>query len=540
MGEHPAGELQAEGLTHASTARVTTSHASRDGAAAATPLLELRSLGKRYGAIHALEGVDLAAPAGEVHALLGANGAGKSTLLNLLAGVTAPSAGEILLDGRPVRFDSPADAARAGIASVHQELAVLPQLTVAENIWLAREPRTRAGLLDRRVLRQRTHELLERHGLPLDPDALAGDLSVAARQLVEIARALSASPRILTLDEPSSVLSLQERDRLFDIVRRLKSQGLLVLFVSHRLDEVFEITDRVTVLRNGRKVAALETAHATRDELVRHMVGHAVDERAAPSDAAAGGAAWQVRLSGAALAPEELELRAGEIVGLGGLVGGGRTRLARRLCGLEPGVQAAFRADGVAPFTLRSPRDAIRHGVVYLTEDRKKDGLFRDLSVASNASAASLGRIARRGWLSGRRERASVAPVLDRLRLVSASLRAPVRSLSGGNQQKVLFGRALLAQPRVLVCDEPTRGVDVGAREEIYALIESLAETGVAIVVISSDLKELLSVCHRVLVVRDARIVAELPRDAAEKDIVEAAVPASRTGDAMRAPARGA
>jgi len=493
------------------------------------PLLELRGLGKRYGAIHALEGVDLAARAGEVHALLGANGAGKSTLLHLLAGIVAPSAGEIRLAGRPVAFASPADAARAGIASVHQELAVLPQLTVAENVWLAREPCSAHGLLDRRALRRRTSELLERHGLPLDPDTVAGDLSVAGRQLVEIARALSASTRILTLDEPSAVLSLQERDRLFGIVRGLKAQGLLVLFVSHRLDEVFEITDRVTVLRNGRKVAELETARATRDELVRHMVGHAVDERAARASAPfATGPALHVRVHGRGIAAQELALAPGEIAGLGGLVGGGRTRLARRLCGLEAGVHADFRVHDGATFTVRSAGDAIRHGIVYLTEDRKKDGLFRNLPVAGNASAASLERVARFGWLSRRRERESVAPMLERLRLVAASLGTPVRSLSGGNQQKVLFGRALLAHPRVLVCDEPTRGVDVGAREEIYALIESLAASGVAIVVISSDLKELITLCHRVLVVREASIVAELPAGAQEKDIVEAAVPVAR------------
>jgi ABC-type sugar transport system ATPase subunit len=490
------------------------------------PLLELKGLGKRYGAVWALQGVDLVARAGEVHALLGANGAGKSTLLHLLAGISAPSAGEIRLDGRTVRFASPADAAAAGVASVHQELAVLPELTVAENVWLGHEPRTRTGLLDRRTMRARTVELVQRYGLPIDPDTVARQLSVAGRQLVEIARALSASTRILTLDEPSAVLSMQERDRLFGIVRTLSAKGLLVLFVSHRLDEVFEITDRVTVLRNGRRVFEAATAQVARSALVRHMVGHAVDERTAPArSTTSAGETLTIRVERQGADPVTLSAGAGEIVGLGGLVGAGRTRLARRLAGLEPGVAARYRYANGEAFTVRSVRDAIAHGVVYLTEDRKRDGLFLNLPVASNASAAALASIARLGFVSRRREHAAVAPVLDRLRLVAASLRAPVRSLSGGNQQKVLFGRALLARPRVLVCDEPTRGVDVGAREEIYALIESLARSGVAIVVVSSDLKELLGFAHRILVVREARVVAELPPNAQEHDIVEASVP---------------
>jgi ABC-type sugar transport system ATPase subunit len=501
------------------------------GGAEAPPLLELRRLGKRYGGTWALEAVDLAAPAGEVHALLGANGAGKSTLLHLLAGIAAPSAGVIRLDGRDVRFSSPADAAGAGIACVHQELTVLPQLTVAENVWLGREPRTRFGLLDRRALRADTVALLRRHELPLDPDKVAGRLSVAGRQLVEIARALSASPRILTLDEPSSVLSMQERDRLFAIVRTLTAQGLLVVFVSHRLDEVFEISDRVTVLRNGRRVFHALTAQVTRDELVRHMVGHAVQERLAPQRPPASALpSTEIRIEGRQVQPLTITLAAGEIVGLGGLVGAGRTRLARRLAGLEPGVTASYRQGDGASFAIRSAREAIAHGIVYLTEDRKRDGLFLNLPVASNASAAALARIAPLGWLSRGHELAMVRPVLDELRLVAASLRMPVRSLSGGNQQKVLFGRALLARPRVLFCDEPTRGVDVGAREEIYALIEALAASGVAIVLISSDLKELLGVAQRILVVRNARIVAELPPDAEERDIIDAFVPALAAG----------
>ena len=486
-------------------------------------LLEIRGLGKRFGAVTALEAVDLVAGRGEVHALTGANGAGKSTLMNLLAGVYAPSAGEILMDGRPVRFDSPAEARAAGVAAVYQELAVLPELTVAENVWLGREPRTRGRLLDRRALHERTARLLEEFHLPLDPAVVAGTLSVAARQLVEIARALSSSARILTLDEPTAVLSADERLRLFDTVAELKRRGLLVLFVSHRLDEVFEIADHVTVLRNGRRVFGAATADVTRGELIRHMVGHDVDDRTRADRFERSGAPPLSITVRAPAAPIELQLDRGEIVGLGGLVGTGRTRLARRLAGLEEGV-AVDVTIGARRFTIRSARQAIAQGVVYLTEDRKRDGLFAGLSVLHNASAATLASLSRLGFVDRREERRRIAPVLERLRLVAASLRSPVHSLSGGNQQKLLFGRALLARPLLLICDEPTRGVDVGAREEIYSLIDTLSREGVTIVLVSSDLKELLSLCHRILVVRDAAVVAELPASASELDIVDAAV----------------
>ncbi len=489
----------------------------------ATPLLEIRGLGKRFGAVTALEAVDFVAGRGEIHALTGANGAGKSTLMNLLAGVYAPSAGEILIDGRAVRFEAPAEARAAGVAAVYQELAVLPELSVAENIWLGREPRTRGRLLDRRALHERTARLLEEFRLPLDPAAVAGTLSVAARQLVEIARALSSSARILTLDEPTAVLSTEERLRLFETIAELKRRGLLVLFVSHRLDEVFQIADRVTVLRNGRRVFGAATADVTRAELVRSMVGRDVDDRSRADGFQPSGAAPLSIMVRARPAPFELRLERGEIVGLGGLVGSGRTRLARRLAGLEEGVAADYQI-GERRFSVRSAGQAMAHGVVYLTEDRKRDGLFAGLSVLRNASAATLPSLSRLGFVDAREERRRVAPVLEGLSLVAASLRIPVRSLSGGNQQKVLFGRALLARPLLLICDEPTRGVDVGAREEIYAVIDKLSREGVTIVLVSSDLKELLALCHRILVVRDSAIVAELPASASELDIVDAAV----------------
>lgn len=484
-------------------------------------LLEARGLTKHFGAVLALDAVDLVGSAGRVHALTGANGAGKSTLMNLLAGVYLPSAGEIHIGGAPVRFDSPKAARAAGVAAVYQELSVLPQLTVAENIWLGREPRTRFGFLDRAGLLERTRRLADDWKLPLEPSRPVASLNVAARQLVEIARALSGEARVLTLDEPTAVLSNEERRRLFGIVAELKRRGLLILFVSHRLDEVFEIADEITVLRNGQRVHHGPVAALDRAALVRHMVGHDVAERVvAPAAMPVPISKLGIRVSLAA--GDEYLLQPGEIVGLAGLVGSGRSRLARRLAGVEPGSEAVYRI-GQETISVHKAGQAVRAGIVYLTEDRKRDGLFAGQSVLRNATASSLGTFSRLGLLRRAREQAGAAPMLARLRLVATSLHAPVSALSGGNQQKVLFARALLARPRLLVCDEPTRGVDVGAREEIFALIESLAAEGVAVLLVSSDLKELIALSQRLWVVRDARVVAELPAGASEQAIVDAA-----------------
>jgi ABC-type sugar transport system ATPase subunit len=500
-------------------------------------LLEVRGLARRFGPVLSLDAVDLVADGGEVHAITGANGAGKSTFMNLLAGVYAPSAGEILIDGVPVHFAAPRAAAAAGIGVVYQELSVLPELSVAENIFLGREPRTRLGWLDRRRLHADAARLLEDHDFALDPKRRAGDLNVATQQLVELARALSVSARILILDEPTAVLAPSERDALFLAIARLKARGLLVLYVTHRLDEVFRIADRVTVLRNGRLVVTAPVATLDQPTLVRHMVGHDVPARAAvpaPRENAARlvvrpGAAFGLRPEGAS-GMRELSLAAGEIVGLGGLVGSGRSRLARALAGLAAagtggGVEIEVEGRTVA---IRSARDALRHGIVYLTEDRKRDGLFLDLPVLHNATAPTLGRVSRAGLLDRRAERRGAAAVLKRLHLVARSLAAPVRELSGGNQQKVMFGRALLCRPRLLICDEPTRGVDVGARDEIYQVLLELAGAGVPIVLVSSELKELLMLAHRVLVMRDGRIVAELAGGATEEDVLLAGAAADR------------
>jgi ABC-type sugar transport system ATPase subunit len=480
------------------------------------PLLEAHGLGKSFGGLAALEGVDFAGFPGEVHAIAGANGAGKSTLMNLIGGVFPPSAGTLRLGGAPASFASPRAAQAAGVSVVYQELAVLPLLTVAENVHLGR-----GGRFSRERLVAETEALCRAWGLSLDPRAVAGDLGVAAQQLIEIARALAGTARVLVLDEPTAVLSLGERDRLFAIVAELRRRGLLVLYVTHRLEEIFAIADRVTVLRNGRKVATLEVAATSQAELVRLMIGHEVRERFDLPKLAA--AARRIEIAGRTPRGDvALTLRGGEIVGLAGLVGSGRTRLARAIAAVDRAWPMTIRIDG-APLRLRSTGDAIRNGIVYLTEDRKRDGLFRTLPITANASAAALGRFTRAGFLRRRAEREAVGATLARLRLVARALDAPVRELSGGNQQKVLFGRALLCAPRLLVCDEPTRGVDVGAKDEIYQILVDLAAQGVAVLLVSSEMKELLALSHRLVVMRDGRIVREIAGAADEHAVLMAA-----------------
>jgi ABC-type sugar transport system ATPase subunit len=473
-------------------------------------LLETRRLSKRFPGIVALDEVDFEADAGEVRAVVGANGAGKSTFMNILAGVFPPSSGEIRLAGRPVAVASPRAAHELGINIVFQEFSSTPELTVAENIFLGREPVTHYGLIHRKRLRRDAREILDRYHLDLSPDAMVGSLSVAQRQQVELARALSTSARILILDEPTAVLSPRDWQNLRNIIGHMTREGHLVLYVSHRLDEVFSIADRITVLRNGRAVATGTASAMTQRELVRLMTGREARKvgALAPPQMTAGPLLLSVsvqREDGVS----SFRLQRGEIVGLGGLVGSGRTALARSLIGLTPGMHPALTIDG-KPVRIKTPRQAFANGIAYLTEDRKRDGLFPNLSVTVNCSAATLPAYSPWGILDQDSERRACGSILQQLGLVARSLDMAAEELSGGNQQKVVMARALLARPRILICDEPTRGVDVQAKVEIYDLLQKLAAQGVGILLISSEFSELLSLTHRILVIRGAAVLSEL------------------------------
>lgn len=494
--------------------------------APATPLLEVRGLSRLYPGVVALDALDLSAHAGEVHALVGANGAGKSTLMNLLSGTIRPSTGEILLAGEPVRFTGPADAQGRGIATVHQEFSLVPQLSVARNVFLGREPRGRFNTVDHGRLIEETRTLLARFNLDLDAEAEVGSLSVAEQQIVEIARALSFDAGILILDEPTAVLALAEQDALFAIIRRLRDDGFLILYVSHHLSEVLTVADRLTVLRDGKKVATRETAGMTVEDIAELMIGRADASAETSGDRAsqAGGALATVtyRASGVST---QMELRAGEITGLAGLVGAGRTTFAKALAGYGSATARTELAWNGAAKTSGEAGGSGSGGIIYLTEDRKRDGLFASLDITANATASVVSTLGIGPFRSRAREREVAGRMLDRLQLVASGLDAPVVELSGGNQQKVLIARALLAEPGILICDEPTRGVDIGAKAEIHKVLRATAKSGVIVLVISSEIDELTRVADRIVVMRERRFVDDMP--AAEADETRILVAAS-------------
>ncbi|KAA5831269.1 sugar ABC transporter ATP-binding protein [Saccharopolyspora hirsuta] len=492
--------------------------------------LELIGVSKTYPGVRALDAVDFDLRPGEVHVLLGENGAGKSTLIKMIAGAHRPDTGEIRVDGRPVRFHGPEDAERLGIATIHQEMALVPQLTVAENIYLGRPPR-RFGVIDRRAMRRRAGELIERMGLDLDTDAVVGELGVAHRQLVEIAKALSLDTRFLIMDEPTAVLSRSEVDRLFGIVRDLTAQGVGVVFISHLLDEVAEIGDRVSVLRDGAKVAEVP-ADTDQDELVRLMVGRTVDQQYPPREAEIGDVQLEVRglTSRGVLADISFTARAGEVVGIGGLVGAGRTELVRALFGADRYDEGEVLVGGrpIPPGDIAAARAA---GLALVPEDRAGQGLVLGASVAENLGLATLSDRTKAGLVDLAGQRREAAESVQRLRIRTAGLDQPALTLSGGNQQKIVIGKWLLAEPRVLILDEPTRGIDVGARAEIYELINELARAGTTVLVVSSDLPELLGLSDRVLVLADGRLRGELNgAEATQERVLALAVSAEHTG----------
>ncbi|VVT09182.1 sugar ABC transporter ATP-binding protein [Rhizobium sp. EC-SD404] len=493
-------------------------------------LLSITSLSKSFVGTKALQSVDFELAAGEVHALLGENGAGKSTLIKCLTGAYERDAGEIRLDGVSIDPSSTAEAQALGIGTVYQEVNLLPNLTVAQNLTFGREPR-RFGLVDARAQRAQARAMLEPYGLDIDVDRDLGAYSVAIRQIIAIARAVALSGKVLILDEPTASLDAAEVRMLFTIVRKLRAEGLGIIFVSHFLDQVFAICDRVTVLRNGRKIVTEKTANLDRVRLISHMLGRDLEEAAhehrkhADSDHAQRGPLLTFKAVGRAgmIEPFDLAVGKGEVIGLAGLLGSGRTESAELLFGVRTS-DTGSASDQQGRVAHGSPREAIAAGFGFAPEDRKVDGIIADLSVRENIILALQ---AKRGWMSkiSRQEQDALAErYIGRLDIRTSSADKPIGELSGGNQQKVVLARWLAMNPRFLILDEPTRGIDVGAHAEIVRLIQEITKTGMAVLVISSELEELVAVCDRVIVVRDRRHVTELAGSDISTDAIVRAI----------------
>jgi ABC-type sugar transport system ATPase subunit len=490
------------------------------------PLLSMRGIQKSFPGVHALKGVDLDLYRGEVLALVGENGAGKSTLIKVLSGAHLPDEGTLLIGGEEVSIAEPADAQRAGIAVMYQELNLVPALTAAENLFLGRE-KSRLGFLRHAEERKVARELFARVGVSLDPQIPCRELSVAQQQVVEIAKALSLDARIIVMDEPSSTLSLQEVERLFAIVRDLKSHGIGIVFVSHRLDEIFAIADRVMVLRDGEHVATLPVKEATRDKLIELMVGRRLESEFPPRRAEIGPEKLTVRglRRGTRVRDVSFSVKRGEILALTGLVGAGRTEVARLIFGADRRDAGAIELDGKA-MRIRSPREALAAGICLLTEDRKAQGLLLGRSVRENFGLPNLDRFSRLGLLSRRRERDAFLRYVESLHIRVPHPEQVARNLSGGNQQKVVLAKWLERNCEVVIFDEPTRGIDVGAKYEIYLLMNELAANGKSILMISSELPEVLGMSDRILVMHEGRVSGEIqdPGSATQEQILRLAM----------------
>jgi ribose transport system ATP-binding protein len=481
--------------------------------------VEMRGIDKRYDASQVLHGVDFSARRGEIHALVGENGAGKSTLMRILAGVVSRDAGTISLDGDRVEPATPQEARRLGIRAVHQELSLVPHLSVTENLLLGEMPTRYPAIIDWPEARQEAGRMLEALDFRgIDIQARVDRLGISQRQMVEIAKALRGDPRVLILDEPSAVLSSAELERLFAVLHRIRANGTTVVYVSHRLDEVFQIADRITVLKDGRVVGTASPREIDQPGLIRMMVGRPLSEIYPTRQSRPGPVALELdRLSGPGFRDVSMSVARNEVVGLFGLVGSGRTELARGIFGATRTSGGAMRLDGAA-YAPRSPADALRVGIAMLAEDRAREGLVPSASVLDNLSLASFGRMSRNGIIARARQRSLALSQVESLDIRPPGLGGPVRRMSGGNQQKVVFGKWLLHGATVQILDEPTRGVDVATKVQIYRVIGGLADDGLAVLLISSELPEILGMSDRILVMRNGTIAGELARAEATEE----------------------
>ncbi len=496
------------------------------------PLLELRGMSKAFGGVEVLHGVDFDLLAGEVHALVGENGAGKSTLMKILCGVHSEYQGTIQLNGRHAQFRSPRDAEAAGVAIIHQELSLVPDMTVAENIFLGREPLTRLGTVDHGLMRREAGQVLgDRLGLRVDVTRRMGEMPIAVQQLAEIAKALSRRARVLVMDEPTSALADAEAERLFAVIAQLKADGVGIVYISHKMEEIYRLADRITVLRDGEHIGTAPAKDLPTEQMITWMVGRKIDQFFPKVVASAGDEVLRVEhmslrqgRTGKRLVDDaSFSVRRGEIVGLGGLMGCGHSELLGAIFGRygsQP--QGRIWLDG-QELRPGSPKDAIRAGMALLTNDRKVTGLVMPMSIQQNMTLAALKRAAPGEWLQASIERELAVPFVKQLSIRLRTMGDSVGTLSGGNQQKVVLAKWLMTQPKVLLLDEPTRGIDVGAKHDLYEQMNQLAAAGIGIVLITSELPELLAMSDRILVMSRGRITAELTRDQATQERVMAA-----------------
>jgi len=484
-------------------------------------LVQMTTITKTFPGVVALDGVSFECCRGEVHAVVGENGAGKSTLMKILAGVYVPDSGDIALDGESVRITSPHAAQQLGVSIIYQELNLLPDLNVAQNVFLGREPKGPLGLVNDQEQEAKAREVLRRLGVEIDPRDRLGRLSVAQQQMVEIAKALSLNAKVVIMDEPSATLGGKDLERLFEVIKALKQQGVAVIYISHRISEVFQIADRVTVFKDGKVVGTFPVADIDRPSLVRMMIGRSLSETFPPRSQGVGSEVLRIEgLSvGERLKDIELKVHAGEIVGISGLVGAGRTELAQAIFGTRHIDTGAVFLKG-ARVTIDDPRRALRHRIGYLTEDRNAEGLVLGQSVKENAALPSLDQRQRWGVVDRKAEQDVVVSASESLRLRAPSLAADVENLSGGNRQKVVLAKWLISGPELLIFDEPTRGIDVGAKAEIWQLMRDLADQGKAVLMISSELPEVIGMSDRVVVMHRGRIVGEMPGVQATEEAV--------------------
>ncbi|HEY2420762.1 MAG TPA: sugar ABC transporter ATP-binding protein [Neobacillus sp.] len=497
-----------------------------------TPVIEMTGISKSFSGNKVLDQVDFQLLPGEIHALMGENGAGKSTLIKILTGIYERDAGKVFIKGNAVHFKNPKEAEQAGIAVIHQELNIIPYLTVYENMFLGKELTVgRLGITKDKEMKRKTKEYLNRLGIDLDPNMEAGNLSVGQQQMIEIARAVAANTEVLIMDEPTAALTEREIEVLFKVILALKEQGVGIVYISHRMEEIFQICDRISVLRDGQFIGMKAVSETNFDEIVKLMVGRQLGERFPERDAKIGQERFKVEHLSSKGSFEDISfsVHQGEIIGVAGLMGAGRTEIMQAIFGYRALDGGKVFIDG-KEVSMKSPYDAIKAGIAFVTEDRKSQGLILDLSVRENLSITNLAKISKNSLISTKTEMSLVDDLIEKLHVKTSGREISVKSLSGGNQQKIVIGKWLGLQPKILILDEPTRGVDVGAKKEIYQLMNALTHQGVSIIMVSSELPEILGMSDRILVIHEGKLSAVLDKsEASQEKIMQSATGGSKS-----------